>query len=74
MVGMGQHFDTSAFAGRVPTAHAGDPAHRVRRDVVRRLRQQVAAGAYDPPVEELVDRLVHLVLNRQAARRTDIGD
>lgn len=71
---MGQRFETSAFAARVPTAHAADPAGRVRRDVVRRLRQQVAAGAYDPPVEELVDRLVDLVLHRQAARRTDIGD
>ncbi|MGH9041910.1 MAG: hypothetical protein ACRDZ3_16950 [Acidimicrobiia bacterium] len=48
---------------------------RVRRDVVRRLRQQVATGAYDdPPVEELVDRLVHLVLSRQATRRSDLGD
>jgi len=74
MVGMGQHFESSVFAGRVHTAHAGDPAGRVRRDVVRRLRQQVAAGSYDPPVEELVDRLVHLVLTRQAARRTDVGD
>jgi hypothetical protein len=71
---MAQHFETSAFVGRVPAAHAADPAGRVRRDVVRRLRQQVAAGAYDPPVEELVDRLVHLVLHRQTARRTDIGD
>lgn len=71
---MGQRFETSAFAARVPAAHAADPAGRVRRDVVRRLRQQVAAGAYDPPVEELVDRLVDLVLHRQAARRTDIGD
>ncbi|MGH8992012.1 MAG: flagellar biosynthesis anti-sigma factor FlgM [Acidimicrobiia bacterium] len=74
MAGMGQHFDTSAFAGRVPTAHAADPAGRVRRDVVRRLRQQVAAGNYDPPVEELVDRLVHLVLYRQTTRRADVGD
>ncbi|HEY3239425.1 MAG TPA: flagellar biosynthesis anti-sigma factor FlgM [Acidimicrobiia bacterium] len=71
---MGQHFDTSAFAGRVNTAHAVDPAERVRRDVVRRLRQQVAAGVYDPPVEELVDRLVHLVLQRQATRRANVGD
>lgn len=74
MAGMGQHFDTSAFAGRLRTAHASDPAARVRRDVVRRLRQQVASGAYDPPVEELVDRLVHLVLSRQSTRRSDLGD
>jgi hypothetical protein len=74
MVGMGQHFEPSALAVRIRTAHAGDPAGRVRRDVVRRLRQQVAAGVYDPPVEELVERLVHLVLTRQTARRTDFGD
>ncbi len=74
MAGMGQHFDPSVFAGAGPTAHAVDAAGRVRRDVVRRLRQQVAAGVYDPPVEELVDRLVHLVLTRQATRYTDIGD
>jgi hypothetical protein len=71
---MGQHFDASVFAGRTSTTHAVDPAVRVRRDVVRRLRQQVAAGSYDPPVEELVDRLVHLVLHRQATRRADVGD
>ena len=74
MAAMGQHFDASAYAGRTPTAHAVDPTARIRRDVVRRLRQQVAAGVYDPPVEELVDRLVHLVLVRQATRRADIGD
>ncbi|MGH8975197.1 MAG: hypothetical protein ACRD0C_18585 [Acidimicrobiia bacterium] len=74
MAGIGQHFDASAFAGRVPAAHAADPSGRVRRDVVRRLRQQVEAGVYDPPVEELVERLVHLVLYRQATRRADIGD
>ena len=74
MAGMGQHFDASVFAGRTSTAHAVDPAVRVRRDVVRRLRQQVAAGSYDPPVEELVDRLVHLVLYRQATRQADVGD
>lgn len=72
MGGMGQYFDTSAF-GRVHTAHAGG-ADRVRREVVRRLRQQVAAGVYDPPVDELVDRLVHLVLSRQAIRRAELGD
>jgi hypothetical protein len=71
---MGQHFEIAAFAGRVSTAHAVDAAERARRDVVRRLRQQVAAGVYDPPVEELVDRLVHLVLQRQAIRRTNPGD
>ncbi len=74
MAGTGQHFDASAYAGRIPTVHAVEPAARVRRDVVRRLRQQLAAGVYDPPVEELVDRLVHLVLHRQATRRADTGD
>ena len=34
----------------------------IREDVVTRLRRQVEAGAYDPPVDELVDRLVHAVI------------
>ena len=74
MARIGQHFDASAFAGRVPAAHAVNPAGPVRRDVVRRLRQQVESGAYDPPVEELVDRLVYLVLHRQTTRQADIAD
>jgi hypothetical protein len=38
-----------------------------RDDVIVRLRQQVADGAYQPPVDELVDRLVSVVLARRAA-------
>jgi hypothetical protein len=38
-----------------------------RNDVILRLRQQVADGAYEPPVDELVNRLVSVVLARRAA-------
>lgn len=38
-----------------------------RDDVILRLRQQVAAGAYQPPVDELVNRLVSVVMARRAA-------
>ena len=37
-----------------------------RHDVILRLRQQVAEGAYEPPVDELVNRLVSVVLARRA--------
>lgn len=69
-----QDIEFPARAGRVETAHAVDPAGRVRREVVRKLRQQLAEGAYDPPLDELVERLVHLIVTRQALRRDDIGD
>jgi hypothetical protein len=38
-----------------------------RNDVIVRLRQQVADGAYQPPVDELVNRLVSVVMARRAA-------
>ncbi|MCA1843643.1 MAG: hypothetical protein LC792_10750 [Actinobacteria bacterium] len=38
-----------------------------RHDVIVRLRQQVADGAYQPPVHELVNRLVTVVMARRAA-------
>jgi hypothetical protein len=38
-----------------------------RHDVILRLRQQVAEGAYEPPVDELVNRLVTVVLANRAA-------
>jgi len=38
-----------------------------RQDVIVRLRQQVAAGAYQPPVDELVNRLVSVVMAQRAA-------
>ena len=50
-----------------------DPANANRHDVIIRLRQQVADGAYEPPVDELVNRLVSVVLARRAtggSRRT----
>lgn len=46
------------------------PADGDRQDVIVRLRQQVAAGSYQPPVDELVNRLVDVVL----ARRTASGE
>ena len=44
-----------------------DPTSASRHDVIVRLRQQVAAGAYQPPVDELVDRIVSAVIARRAA-------
>jgi formylmethanofuran dehydrogenase subunit B len=41
-----------------------------RHDVIVRLRQQVADGAYQPPVDELVNCLVSVVMARRAARGT----
>jgi hypothetical protein len=38
-----------------------------RHDVIDRLRQQVAAGSYQPPVDELVNRLVDVVIARRTA-------
>ncbi|MDQ1506071.1 MAG: hypothetical protein QOD57_3798 [Actinomycetota bacterium] len=38
-----------------------------RHDVILRLRQQVADGAYEPPVDELVNRLVSVVMARHAS-------
>jgi hypothetical protein len=42
------------------------PMSANRHDVIVRLRQQVAAGAYQPPVDEIVDRLVSAVMARRA--------
>jgi hypothetical protein len=44
-----------------------NPVSADRHDVVVRLRQQVADGAYQPPVDELVNRLVSLLMARRAA-------
>ncbi|HET9772024.1 MAG TPA: hypothetical protein VFS16_14120 [Acidimicrobiia bacterium] len=41
-------------------------ANANRRDVIVRLRQQVAAGSYQPPVDELVNRLVSVVMAQKA--------
>jgi hypothetical protein len=43
------------------------PATKNRHDEILRLRQQVADGAYETPVDELVNRLVSVVMARQAA-------
>ena len=37
-----------------------------RHDAIVRLRQQVADGAYQPPVDEIVNRLVSVVMARAA--------
>jgi hypothetical protein len=42
------------------------PANAKRHAVILRLRQQVADGAYEPPVDEIVNRLVSVVLGRRA--------
>jgi hypothetical protein len=44
-----------------------DPMSANRHDVIVRLRQQLADGAYQPPVDELVNRLVSVVMARRAA-------
>jgi hypothetical protein len=41
------------------------PSNADRHDVIDRLRQQVAAGSYRPPVDELVNRLVDVVIARR---------
>jgi hypothetical protein len=46
------------------------PMNTNRHDVIVRLRQQVADGAYEPPVDELVDCLVSVVMARRAAEGT----
>ena len=33
-----------------------------RHEIVSRLRLQVASGAYEPPVDKLVDRLMTIIL------------
>jgi len=38
-----------------------------RHEVIVRLRKEVADGAYQPPVDELVNRLVSVVMARRAA-------
>jgi hypothetical protein len=43
------------------------PSNANRHDVIDRLRRQVAAGSYQPPVDELVDRLVDVVIARRTA-------
>ena len=42
-----------------------NPVSADRHDVILRLRQQVADGAYEPPVDELVNRLVSVVMARR---------
>ena len=44
-----------------------NPMNATRHDVIVRLRRQVAEGEYQPPVDELVNRLVSVVMARHAA-------
>ena len=44
-----------------------NPLNANRQDVIVRLRQQVADGAYQPPVDELVNRIVSVIMARRAA-------
>ena len=44
-----------------------NPLSADRQDVIVRLRQQVADGAYEPPVDELINCLVTVVLARRAS-------
>jgi hypothetical protein len=50
------------------------PMNANRQDVIVRLRQQVADGAYEAPVDELVNRLVTVVMARRAAEGTPKSD
>ena len=47
-----------------------DPANANREDVIVRLRRQVAEGAYEPPVDELVNRLVSVVMAQRGSGGT----
>jgi competence protein ComFC len=47
-----------------------NPRSANRHDVIVRLRQQLADGAYQPPVDELVNRLVTVVMARRPAEGT----
>jgi hypothetical protein len=47
-----------------------DHSSASRHDVIVRLRQQVAEGAYQPPVDELVNRLVSVVMARRSSDGT----
>jgi predicted amidophosphoribosyltransferase len=68
----------SSVSGRGPPSEGAKrllmdrihPATANRRDVIVRLRQQVAEGVYQPPVDELVNRLVTVVMAKRAAGGT----
>jgi hypothetical protein len=42
-----------------------DTVRAVRPEVVGRLRRELAAGHYAPPVDQVADRLVRPILSRQ---------
>jgi hypothetical protein len=45
-------------------AACGEGHDDARQQIVLRLRRQVAAGVYQPPVTDVVDRLVAIVTQR----------
>ena len=53
----GMDFESVAAAGET---RGTEPV--ARHEVVSRLRLQVARGAYEPPVDKVVDRLVSVIL------------
>ena len=67
MVWMGQNQRPGAWITR-----AGDWSV-ARPDVVRAVRRQLASGAYDLPAEDLVDRLVSVVIARHAPSSAEPG-
>ena len=44
-----------------------DASARERAECIRRLRQQVVTGAYEPPIDLLVDRLVSLLVSERTS-------
>jgi hypothetical protein len=60
--------DTQPVAPDGATTGAERVPH-VRPEVVDRFRTQVATGAYEPSVENLVDGLMSLILAGPAGRR-----
>lgn len=65
MPGMGHIEPLAQVEAGPPVARLAERS--VRRDLVCGLRHQLEAGAYDPPVEALVERLVRFVLACRAA-------
>jgi hypothetical protein len=53
----GTEFESFAAGGG---ARGPDPV--ARHEVVSRLRRQIASGAYEPPVDEVVDRVMSIIL------------
>ena len=59
-----------SLRGTPPDPRGNQPVTANRHDVIVRLRQEVADGAYQPPVDELVNRLVSVVMAQRATEKT----